>query len=207
MFELTGFLKDRIISYHLLCFCWKVSARLRSCPGKPGEVVCRIALEENASYVVIGTRGTSSTLKRTVLGTVSDDIIRHAPCPVLVCRAVAEVERQRRRHASADAGERAEAVTRRRSASGGDKVRHKSGDALTTFASSLRRRFSSGSSSSRMARSFDHSASDNMFFESSTVLFPVTGFHDPPPVEQHEMKTCAATPTVTEEVHRATVEH
>jgi len=187
-----------------LCnFLAKVSARLRSCPGKPGEVVCRIALEESASYIVIGTRSSSSTLKRTVLGTVSDDIIRHAPCPVLICRDVAEVERQRRRHMSADAGVSEASVTRRRSASGGDKVRHKSGEALTTFASSLRRRFSSGGSSSRMARSFDCSGSDNVF-ESSTVLYPGSSLRDPPPLEQHEMKAC--TQTVTEEVHQATVE-
>lgn len=179
-----------------------MSARLRSCPGKPGDVVCRIAFEENASYVVIGTHGSSSTLKRTVLGTVSDDIIRHAPCPVLVCRDVEEVERQRHRHMSADAGGTEAAVTRRRSASGGDKVHHKSGEALTTFASSLRRRFSSGGNSSRLARSFDGSGSENVF-ETSTVLYSASSLHDPP-LEQHEMKTRVH--PVTEEVHQATVE-
>lgn len=180
----------------------KVSARLCSCRGKPGEVVCRFAQEENASYVVIGMRGNSNALKRTVLGAVSDDIIRHAPCPVLVCRNLEEVQRERRRHMSADAGDTAAAVTRRRSASGGEKVRHKSGEALTTFASSLRRRFSSGSSSSRAARSFDYSGSDDVF-ETSTVLYPGSSLHDPP-VEQHEMKTCA--PSITEEIHQATIE-
>ena len=181
-----------------------MSARLRSCPGKPGEVVCRIALEENASYIVIGTRGGSSTLKRTVLGAVSDDIMRHAPCPVLVCRAVAEVERHRRRHMSAaDVGETTKTVTRRRrSASGGDKVQRKSSDAFTSFASSLRRRFSSGGSSSRVARSFDCTGSDEVF-ETSTVLYSGSTLHDPQ-LEQHEMKTSAY--TVSEEIHQATVE-
>lgn len=180
----------------------KVTARLRSCPGKPGEVVSRIAFEENAAYIVIGTRGGSSTLKRTVLGAVSDDIMRQAPCPVLVCRDVAQVERHRYRHVSVDVGETEARVTRRRSASGGDKVRHKSGDALTTFASSLRRRFSSGGSSSRVARSFDCSGSDDVF-ETSTVLYPGSTLREPP-LEQHEMK--AAQYSVVEEIHQATVE-
>lgn len=180
----------------------KVSARLRSCPGKPGEVVCRIAFEENASYIVIGTRSGSSTLKRTVFGAVSDDIMRHAPCAVLVCRDVAEVERHRRRHASADVGETPTTVTRRRSASGGDKIQRKSNDAFTSFASSIRRRFSSGGSSSRVARSFDCSGSDEVF-ETSTVLYPGSTLHDPP-LEQHEMKTSQY--TVSEAIHQATVE-
>jgi len=181
-----------------------VSARLRSCPGKPGEIVSRIAFEENASYIVIGTRGGSNTLKRTVLGAVSDDIMRHAPCPVLVCRDIAEVERQRRRHMSADVGETTASmtVTRRRSASGGDKVRHKSGDPLTTFASSLRRRFSSGGGSSRVARSFDSSGSENVF-ETSTVLFSGSSLHDPL-LEQHEMK--ATHYSASGEIHQATIE-
>lgn len=184
-----------------MCFVLKVSARLRSCPGKAGDVVCRIAFEENASYVVIGTCGSSSVLKRTVMGTVSDDIIRHAPCPVLVCRDLKEVERQRRRHMSADAGDTRALVARRLSAAGGEKVRHKSGDALTTFASSLRRRFSSGGSSSSRAQSVDF-GSDNVF-DMSTVLYSGSGFHDPP-LELHAMKS--PVPTVTEEVHQATVE-
>lgn len=190
------------VNRQFLSFLLKVSARLRSCPGKPGEVVCRIAHEENASYVVIGTRGSSSALKRTVLGAISDDIIRHAPCPVLVCRNVEEVERQRRRHMSADVEGSAAAAIRRRSASGGERVRHKSGEALTTFASSLRRRFSSGGTSSRLTRSFDSSGSENPF-EATTVLYPGSCLHDPP-LEQHEMKTCAH--SVTEEVHQATIE-
>lgn len=182
-----------------------MSARLRSCPGKPCEVVCRIAQEENASFIVIGTRGSSSALKRTVLGTVSDDIIRNAPCPVIVCRNLEEVGRERRRHMSADVrGTAAAAVTRRRSASGGEKVRHTSGDALTTFASSLRRRFSSGGSSSRVGRSFDASGGSASLFESSTVLYPGSSLHDPPPLEQHEMKACGH--SVTQEVHQATIE-
>lgn len=163
--------------------------------------MCRVASEENASYIVIGTRSSSNALKRTVLGTVSDDILRHAPCPVLICRT--EMERQRRRHMSADIRETTAAVTRRRSASGGEKVRHKSGDALTTFASSLRRRFSSGGSSLQVGRSFDGSGTDNVF-ETSTVLYSGSSLHDPP-LEQHEMKICAP-PAVTEEVHQATVE-
>ena len=69
--------------------------------GKPGEVICHFAVEENAAFIVIGARGVSA-LKRAVLGTVSDYVLRHAHCPVVVCRDPSEVERRRRRHASAD---------------------------------------------------------------------------------------------------------
>jgi len=178
----------------------KVSARLRSCPGKPGDVICRIAVEESASFIVIGTRGSSSALKRTVLGTVSDHIIRHAPCPVLVCRDMEVVKKQRRRHMSAGAGESDADNARRQSETGRERVRHKSGDTLTTFASNLRRRLSSGGSSSRVSSPFDSSGPDNVF-ETSTVLYPGSGLHD---LQQQEMKTC--TNTVPEKIHQATIE-
>lgn len=81
-----------------------MSARLRSHVGRPGEVVCHFAVEEKAAFIVIGARGVSA-LKRAVLGSVSDYILRHAQCPVVVCRDPLEIERQRRRHASADSSQ------------------------------------------------------------------------------------------------------
>jgi len=51
--------------------------------GDPGMAICRHADEVDASLVVVGSRGRSG-LRRAVLGSVSDYVVRHAPCPVLV---------------------------------------------------------------------------------------------------------------------------
>lgn len=52
---------------------------------KPGEFICDIAKKENATFVVMGTRGLGK-LRRTIMGSVSDYVVHHATCPVLVCR-------------------------------------------------------------------------------------------------------------------------
>jgi len=49
----------------------------------PGEGICRIASEEKANLVVIGTRGLSS-VKRAVLGSVSDYVVRNSGVPTLI---------------------------------------------------------------------------------------------------------------------------
>ncbi|XP_070191847.1 putative universal stress protein SAUSA300_1656 [Littorina saxatilis] len=38
-----------------------------------------------AALIVVGTRG-SNAIRRTLMGSVSDSIVHHAHCPVLVCR-------------------------------------------------------------------------------------------------------------------------
>ncbi|CAH1794346.1 unnamed protein product [Owenia fusiformis] len=53
--------------------------------GKPGEVICRVAKEESCDIVVIGTRG-QGKLRRTILGSVSDYVVHHSECPVVVCK-------------------------------------------------------------------------------------------------------------------------
>lgn len=51
--------------------------------GKPGEQICRVAADLPASVVVIGTHGRTG-LRRAMLGSTSDHVVRHSPCPVLV---------------------------------------------------------------------------------------------------------------------------
>lgn len=51
--------------------------------GEPAEAICRLASELSAQAVVVGSRGNGG-LKRAVLGSVSDHLVRHAPCPVIV---------------------------------------------------------------------------------------------------------------------------
>jgi nucleotide-binding universal stress UspA family protein len=51
--------------------------------GHPGEALCRLAAEEQPVALVLGTRGRGG-IKRALLGSVSDYVVRNAPCPVVV---------------------------------------------------------------------------------------------------------------------------
>jgi nucleotide-binding universal stress UspA family protein len=54
--------------------------------GEPGPAIIEAAEAERADLLVVGTRG-RSRVERMVLGSVSDHVVRHAPCPVLIVRA------------------------------------------------------------------------------------------------------------------------
>jgi len=55
----------------------------RAIVGSPGPAICEFAAMSRASVVVIGSSGKSG-LRRAVLGSTSDYVVRHAVCPVLV---------------------------------------------------------------------------------------------------------------------------
>jgi nucleotide-binding universal stress UspA family protein len=55
--------------------------------GPPGRVL--VDRGADAELIVVGTRGLGG-VKSLVLGSVSGEVVRHAPCPVLVVRALAE---------------------------------------------------------------------------------------------------------------------
>jgi nucleotide-binding universal stress UspA family protein len=54
--------------------------------GDPGEAILNAAAAEGVDLIVVGSRG-RSPVGRLLLGSVSDHIVRHADCPVLVVRA------------------------------------------------------------------------------------------------------------------------
>ena len=54
--------------------------------GDPGPAIVEAAQAEQVDLVVVGTRG-RNRIERAVLGSVSDHVIRHAHCPVLIVRA------------------------------------------------------------------------------------------------------------------------
>jgi nucleotide-binding universal stress UspA family protein len=54
--------------------------------GRPAEQIVNLSEEVGAGVVVVGSRGLSA-LRRAVLGSVSESVIRHAHCPVFVVRA------------------------------------------------------------------------------------------------------------------------
>ena len=53
--------------------------------GRPDVEIVRLAEELEAGLVVVGNRG-SGPFKRDSLGSVSESVVRHAPCPALVVR-------------------------------------------------------------------------------------------------------------------------
>ena len=58
-------------------------AEVRVLRGDPASAICSLAEELDAAAVVIGSRGHGG-IKRAVLGSVSDHVVRNAPCTVLV---------------------------------------------------------------------------------------------------------------------------
>lgn len=65
-----------------------VTAEFLVWEGDPGTSIAAAAEAENADMVVVGTRGRSGA-ERMILGSVSDHVVRNAPCPVLVVRPTA----------------------------------------------------------------------------------------------------------------------
>lgn len=53
--------------------------------GKPAAALAAAALESGADMIVVGTRGRSATAG-LLLGSVSSELVREAPCDVLVVR-------------------------------------------------------------------------------------------------------------------------
>lgn len=53
--------------------------------GDPGAMICRVAADVGASAVILGSRGRGG-LRRAFLGSVSDYVVRNAPCTVVVSR-------------------------------------------------------------------------------------------------------------------------
>ena len=53
--------------------------------GRPDEEIVALAEELGAGLLVIGSRGLGG-IRRALMGSVSDSVVRHAHCPVLVVR-------------------------------------------------------------------------------------------------------------------------
>ena len=62
-----------------------VTAEFLVWDGEPGDSIAAAAEAERADLVVVGTRGRRGA-ERMLLGSVSDHVVRHAECPVLVVR-------------------------------------------------------------------------------------------------------------------------
>jgi nucleotide-binding universal stress UspA family protein len=62
-----------------------VTVHIEPCEGQPAEAIINVAAVRNCDLIVIGSRGLG-TFQGLLLGSVSDRVVRHAPCPVLIVR-------------------------------------------------------------------------------------------------------------------------
>lgn len=63
----------------------EVKCEKRVEPGHAADVLCELAGKVDADLVVVGARGRGAGT-RFLMGSVSDRVTHHAPCPVLVVR-------------------------------------------------------------------------------------------------------------------------
>jgi nucleotide-binding universal stress UspA family protein len=60
-----------------------VDTHLRT--GEPDKEIIRLSEEIGATMIVMGSRGLGA-VRRALMGSVSDSVVRHAHCPVIVMR-------------------------------------------------------------------------------------------------------------------------
>ncbi len=61
--------------------------------GTPHEVIVAAAGRVGADLIIMGTHGRSG-IQRLVLGSVAENVLRHAPCPVLTLRSPSQSGRR-----------------------------------------------------------------------------------------------------------------
>ena len=80
--------------------------------GSAGKGIVEIAEEERVDLIVMGTHGRRG-LSRLLMGSVAEDVVRHAPCPVLTLKQPQEVlaamEKSSAGHSPSEAGEGSDA--------------------------------------------------------------------------------------------------
>ncbi|RUS89611.1 hypothetical protein EGW08_002629 [Elysia chlorotica] len=62
-----------------------IGGSVKSISGNPGEVIVKTSKDVGAAMIILGSRG-MGTIRRTLLGSVSDYVMHHSHIPVLVCK-------------------------------------------------------------------------------------------------------------------------
>jgi nucleotide-binding universal stress UspA family protein len=83
-----AFIEEAVAALHAELGGAQVDAQVLE--GHPGRALCELAADLDARAIVIGTRGRGG-LKRAVLGSVSDHVVRNASCAVVVVNAAGAV--------------------------------------------------------------------------------------------------------------------
>ncbi len=63
----------------------KIEVETELAEGNPVDVIVKRSKEGKVDLIVMGARGLS-TLKKILVGSVSDGVIKNAPCPVLIVK-------------------------------------------------------------------------------------------------------------------------
>lgn len=67
----------------------RAGAVRRTEAGDAGPLIVWVAEHEGSDVVALGSHG-RGVFKRMVMGSVSEHVVRHAPCPVLIVRAATD---------------------------------------------------------------------------------------------------------------------
>jgi nucleotide-binding universal stress UspA family protein len=67
--------------------------------GFPGEEIVRVATEDNCDLIVMSTHGRTG-LGRLLTGSVAEEVLRKAPCPVLTIRSPMPAAEEMEAHAA-----------------------------------------------------------------------------------------------------------
>ncbi len=62
-----------------------IAAATIAAVGDPGTAICEVAARDGFDTIVVGSRNLRG-VKRLLLGSVSDRVVHHAPCDVLIAR-------------------------------------------------------------------------------------------------------------------------
>lgn len=71
--------------------------------GKAGKAICRVVKDEDVQVLVLGSRGKSS-IRRTLMGSVSSYCVHHAHVPVVVVPRVDKLKHSEEESSSTDKG-------------------------------------------------------------------------------------------------------
>jgi len=81
--------EGRAVVDHTASLLDVTAVQTRVIEGSPGSALCTLAEDVSADAIVLGTRGRSG-IRRALLGSVSDYVVRNAPCVVVIARADSE---------------------------------------------------------------------------------------------------------------------
>jgi nucleotide-binding universal stress UspA family protein len=83
--EVSGYAKAQLSELAALARGRSVPVREIVVQGKPATEIVRLAREEAADMIVLGTHG-KRLLDQPLFGSTTERVVRNAPCPVLTCR-------------------------------------------------------------------------------------------------------------------------
>ncbi|XP_045216249.2 uncharacterized protein LOC123566333 isoform X3 [Mercenaria mercenaria] len=81
----NGKAKEIFSTFDSLATKHNVQHKLERLRDPPGSSIVNYAHEHNVQLIVVGSRG-HGTIRRTILGSVSDYVVHHTHVPVIICK-------------------------------------------------------------------------------------------------------------------------